>query len=160
MSAQLAIWISRLATTNLVHIDPVPQTELARFYAAADVFIMASREDGFGVVLPQALASGLPLICTDHTGGADLAHTPALAARITVVPAGDVDALAGAIAAWRNRLHAGNSLSLLCETDRETLSWAGYGRRYGDELLSTIGSGIRHESGFHTRRPREAQRQA
>ena len=66
---------------RFVHIDPVPQTELARFYAEADAFVLASREDGFGVVLAQALASGLPVICTDRTGGADLAHTPALAQR-------------------------------------------------------------------------------
>ena len=71
---------------RFVHIDPVPQTELRRFYAEADAFVLASRQDGFGVVLAQALASGLPVICTDRTGGADLAHTPALAQRIKVVP--------------------------------------------------------------------------
>ena len=60
---------------RFVHVDPVPQRELARFYAAGDVFVLASREEGFGMVLSQALASGLPLICTDRTGGADLAHT-------------------------------------------------------------------------------------
>jgi glycosyltransferase involved in cell wall biosynthesis len=125
---------------RLVHVDPVPQRELARFYAVADVFVLASREDGLSVVLPQALASGLPVICTDRTGGADLAHTPALAARITIVPAGDIDALAHAIATWRDRLRAGNGLPPLCETDRETLSWAGYGRRYSGKLLSAIGT--------------------
>jgi starch synthase len=128
---------------RFVHVDPVPQPELSRFYAAADVFVLASREDGFGVVLSQALASGLPVICTDLTGGPDLAHTGALAVRITVVPAGDRDALAGAIAAWCDRLRARADLPPLAATDRETLSWATYGRRYSDELLSTISSDIR-----------------
>jgi starch synthase len=126
---------------RFVHVDPVPQPELARFYAAADMFVLASRQDGFGVVLLQALASGLPVICTDRTGGPDLAHTPALAARITVVPAGDVAALGYAIAAWCDRLRARADLPPLAAADRKTLSWAAYGRRYGDELLSTIGSG-------------------
>jgi starch synthase len=125
---------------RFTHIDPVPQPELARFYAAADVFVLASREDGFGVVLSQALACGLPLICTDRTGGADLAHTPALAARITVVPAGDSGALAQAIAAWRDRLRAGCGPPPLPVSDRETLSWATYGRRHSDELLQTAGN--------------------
>jgi alpha-maltose-1-phosphate synthase len=125
---------------RFVHIDPVPQHELTRFYAAGDVFLLASREDGFGYVLAQALASGLAVICTDRTGGADLARTTALAARITVVPAGDIDALADAITAWCDRLRAGEFLPPFASIDRETLSWADYGRRYSDELLSTIDS--------------------
>jgi glycosyltransferase involved in cell wall biosynthesis len=125
---------------RLIHIDPVPQPELARFYAAADVFVLASRQDGFGVVLSQALASGLPVICTDRTGGPDLKHTPALAAQITVVPAGDIAALSHAIAMWCDRLRAGDGVVRPAAIDRETLSWAGYGRRYSDELLSTIGN--------------------
>lgn len=123
---------------RLTHVDPVPQHALARFYAAADVFVLASRQDGFGVVLSQALASGLPVICTDRTGGADLAHTPALSARITVVPAGNPDALADAIAAWRDQLGVGDGLPGLAPSDRDTLSWAEYGRRHSDELVRSI----------------------
>src|SRR5262249_54127731 len=110
--------------TRFVHVDQVPQAELARFYGAAEVFVLASRQDGFGVVLSQALASGLPVICTDRTGGSDLAHTPALAARITVVPAGNLDALGSAIAWCCDRLRARAALPTLAATDRETLSWA------------------------------------
>jgi starch synthase len=134
---------------RFVHIDPAPQPELSRFYAAADLFVLASREDGFGVVLSQALASGLPVICTDLTGGADLAHTPALAVRITVVPAGDIGALRNAIAAWCDRLRSRADLPPLAAADRETLSWAGYGRRYTDELMSKFGG-----NGFPAIRPR------
>jgi alpha-maltose-1-phosphate synthase len=121
---------------RFVHVDPVPQPELSRFYAAADVFVLASREDGFGMVLSQALASGLPVICTDRTGGADLAYTPAIAARITVIPAGGIKTLRDAIAAWCDRLRSRADLPPLAAADRETLSWAGYGRRYSDELIS------------------------
>jgi glycosyltransferase involved in cell wall biosynthesis len=125
---------------RFVHVDPVPQHELARFYTAGDVFVLASREDGLAVVLSQALASGLPLICTDRTGGADLAHTPALAARITVVPHDDVDALARAVADWRDRRQGGERLPQLSETDRDKLSWGGYAWRYNDELLDRVSS--------------------
>lgn len=123
---------------RFVHVNPVPQRELARFYAAGNVFVLASRQDGFGMVLLQALASGLPLICTDRTGGADLAHTPALAAHITVVPHDDVGALACAIAEWRDRWRGGERWSQLSEVDREQLSWAAYARRYSDGLLAQL----------------------
>jgi glycosyltransferase involved in cell wall biosynthesis len=125
---------------RFAHVDPVPQPQLARLYAAADVFVLASREDGFGVVLPQALASGLPVICTDRTGGPDLAHTPDLTAKVTVVPAGDAAALAGAIAAWRDRLRADERMPPICAGDREMLGWAAYARRYSAELLREFGS--------------------
>jgi glycosyltransferase involved in cell wall biosynthesis len=142
--------------SQFIHVDPVPQSELARAYSEADLFVLASREEGLSTVLIQALASGLPLVCSERTGGADLAHTPALAARITVVPHDDVDALASAIAGWRDRRRGGERLPQLAVSDREKLSWAAYARRYSDELLSTTGSGGHCENGFHAHTLHEA----
>ncbi len=127
-----------LENARFEHVDPVRQAELVRFYGSADIFVLPSREDGFGVVLSQALASGLPVICTDRTGGPDLAHTPALAERITVIPSGDVDALASALTTWRDRLRAGEYPPPLGERDLEMLSWAAYARRHSDELLRSV----------------------
>jgi glycosyltransferase involved in cell wall biosynthesis len=124
---------------RFVHLDPVPQTELARFYAEADAFVLASRQDGFGVVLAQALASGLPVICTDRTGGADLAHTPALAERITIIPHDDLSAIIAAIAGLRDRHKSGERLLPLANPDRETLSWTAYGRRYAVQIAADFG---------------------
>ncbi len=122
---------------RFAHHDPVAQSTLTPFYAAADLFVLASRQDGFGMVLSQALASGLPVICTDHTGGGDLAEMPGFAARITVVPAGDADALEGAIRDWRDRLRGGDAPPPLGEAQRQRLSWAAYARRYDAELRRT-----------------------
>jgi glycosyltransferase involved in cell wall biosynthesis len=124
---------------RFVHLDPVPQTELARFYAEADAFVLASRQDGFGVVLAQALASGLPVICTDRTGGADLAHTPALAERITIIPHDDLSALVAAVSGLRDRHKAGACVPLLADPDRKTLSWTAYGRRYAEQIAADFG---------------------
>jgi glycosyltransferase involved in cell wall biosynthesis len=124
---------------RFVHIDAVPQPQLQRFYAEADVFILASRQDGFGVVLAQALASGLPVICTDRTGGADLAHSPALARRIKIIPNDDLPALVAAISELRSRLEADNFYPPLADADRKTLSWAAYGRRYAQRIAADFG---------------------
>lgn len=46
--------------------------ELAAIYAAADVFVFPSRTDTFGLVLLEALASGLPVAAYPVTGPADI----------------------------------------------------------------------------------------
>lgn len=50
----------------------VPQAQLAEIYRQGSFFVMPSVEEGQAMVQLQGLASGLPLICTDHTGGEDL----------------------------------------------------------------------------------------
>ena len=48
--------------------------ELKKYYKAADVFIFPSLYDQFGFVVPEALASGLPVICTKYAGASCLIH--------------------------------------------------------------------------------------
>jgi glycosyltransferase involved in cell wall biosynthesis len=119
---------------RFIHVESVAQRDLRIFFRTADLFILASREEGLAMVLLQALASGLPVICTDATGGSDLKELGEIGKHITVVRAGDVDALADAISSWRQRLREDN-YSPIRDADRRLLSWASYGRRYGAELL-------------------------
>jgi glycosyltransferase involved in cell wall biosynthesis len=46
--------------------------ELSRYYAAADVFVFPSRTDTFGLVLLEALASGVPVAAYPVTGPLDI----------------------------------------------------------------------------------------
>ena len=48
------------------------QRDLARFYAAADVFVFPSRTDTFGLVLLEAMACGLPVAAYPVTGPLDV----------------------------------------------------------------------------------------
>jgi glycosyltransferase involved in cell wall biosynthesis len=43
---------------------------LPKLYAEADVLVAPSRHDGWAMVVPEALAAGLPVISTTHTGAA------------------------------------------------------------------------------------------
>ena len=49
--------------------------ELARIYASADVFVFPSRTDTFGMVLLEALASGLPIAAFPTSGPLDVVGT-------------------------------------------------------------------------------------
>lgn len=53
-------------------IGHVDQNFLVRFYNKSDVFVISSIEDGFAMVILQALACGLPVICSENSGGSDL----------------------------------------------------------------------------------------
>ncbi|MEX0853094.1 MAG: glycosyltransferase family 4 protein [Bauldia sp.] len=120
------------------HHDPVEQFELSRFYGKAHVFVMPSREEGMALVQAQALASGLPLVCTERSGGADLAHSPAVARRIRVVAAGDLTALEEGIKAALADSSVAECSGPLVAEDRDLLSWQAYGERYAAELRRTM----------------------
>jgi glycosyltransferase involved in cell wall biosynthesis len=42
--------------------------ELAPYYAAADVFVMPTLEDNWSLVVPEAMACGLPILCSKYNG--------------------------------------------------------------------------------------------
>ncbi|MFK7890670.1 MAG: glycosyltransferase family 4 protein [Granulosicoccus sp.] len=67
--------------------------ELAALYERTDIFVLASFYEGYGMVLDEAIAHGLPIICT--TGGALKTTLPKGAG--ILVPPHDADALSGAI---------------------------------------------------------------
>jgi UDP-glucose:(heptosyl)LPS alpha-1,3-glucosyltransferase len=54
-----------------VHIIPAT-SDLARYYAAADAFIFPTTYDAFGMVLLEAMASGLAVFSSDRAGAAEL----------------------------------------------------------------------------------------
>lgn len=54
------------------HVGPVPQSQLVYYYAQGTVFVIASLQEGQAVVQAQAMACGLPVICTTNTGGSDI----------------------------------------------------------------------------------------
>lgn len=48
------------------------RTDVADFYQAADIFVFPSRREGLPVAVMEAMASGLPVVCTKIRGSADL----------------------------------------------------------------------------------------
>ena len=74
-------------------IGELSRDKLAQEYASADVFVMPSLYEGFGMVLAEAMACGLPLVAS--TGGAAALTVPDNCA--LKVPPGDVTAMRAAL---------------------------------------------------------------
>ena len=80
-----------------------PQTEadLARSYAAADVLVLPSRAETYGMVVTEALARGLPVVAAEVGGVPEaLGHGADGARPGLLVPPDDPAALRDALRAW------------------------------------------------------------
>lgn len=74
---------------------PGYQSDPARWYAHADLFVLASDHEGFGNVIVEALEQGVPVVSTDCPSGPR--EILERGKHGTLVPVGDVAALAKAM---------------------------------------------------------------
>ncbi len=49
-------------------VGSVDYTDMAKFYAAADIFVIPTLEDNWSLVVPEAMACGLPVLCSRYNG--------------------------------------------------------------------------------------------
>jgi glycosyltransferase involved in cell wall biosynthesis len=71
------------------------QTELPAIYSSADLMVLPSQYDAFGVVVNEAMLCGCPVAASDHVGAArDLIEHGRTG---FVYPCGDIDALAAVL---------------------------------------------------------------
>ena len=77
-----------------VATGPKAGADLALEYASADIFVLPSIEDGYGLVAAEAMSAGVPVIVSDRAGASELVQD---GVNGFVVPAGDSGALAALI---------------------------------------------------------------
>jgi glycosyltransferase involved in cell wall biosynthesis len=79
----------------VVHHNVEPNSErLKRLYADADLFVLPSLGECFGIATIEAMAAGLPVIASDVGGTADIIEP---GVNGFIVPGGDINKLGAAI---------------------------------------------------------------
>jgi glycosyltransferase involved in cell wall biosynthesis len=83
--------------TPLRFSGALPQGHLAEAMRRSSVLVLPSLEEGFGLVVPQALNCGLPCIVSDRVGGKDLIRHRENG---SIVPVQNAEALAAELRWW------------------------------------------------------------
>jgi starch synthase len=124
---------------NFCHVDAVEQSKLIEYYAKAKVFVLPSREDGFGMVLSQAIMCGLPIVCSRNTGGRDLKKLLEEKKYIIEMTEYSVQCLAACIADALEIANLQNEGPRSYAKDMlHNLSWQKYGERYHENIERII----------------------
>jgi glycosyltransferase involved in cell wall biosynthesis len=110
-------------------LGAIPQPALAAELRRADLLVLPSRNDSYGMVVAEALASGVPALISEMVGAKELI-TPGKTGWI--VPVDDVAALAERMAWCAGHPDAVRALRGDCRRAAETATWGAYRRRLAD----------------------------
>jgi glycosyltransferase involved in cell wall biosynthesis len=72
LTGEMRPFLAKVFSSAVFHKGPFSESELHKYYSQGSVFCLASIEEGLAMVLSQAMACGLPVICTTDTGGENM----------------------------------------------------------------------------------------
>lgn len=115
---------------------PLTGADLAAAYARADLVVLASRAETYGMVVTEALARGIPVLATAVGGLPEtLGRAPDGSLPGLLVPPGDPAALAGALRRWLGDAGVRTELRRSARARRTTLTgWAATAQRVAGVL--------------------------
>lgn len=122
-------------SSRFTHIDSVDQNDLPNYYEQAKIFVLPSREEGLAMVQCQALACGLPIVCSQDSGGRDLRQFLDDGKWIVEMTSFSVESLYSAIQTALKLFNEQSNVRSVNLRDNESMSWRSYGERYQKNLL-------------------------
>jgi glycosyltransferase involved in cell wall biosynthesis len=127
ITAEIKPFLRQFSSPAIVHKGPFPEPDLYKYYSQGSVFCLASIEEGFGMVAIQAMACGLPVICTTNAGAADIIRE---GQNGFILPIRDVEAIKEKLLYFYENPKAGRDMG---ESARQGVqagfSWSDYGHK-------------------------------
>jgi len=140
MQKDMRAWLKQNSIKkNITFFGSTNRKTLKQLYQNSNIFILPSIEDGFGMVMGEAMASGLPIVCSTHTGAPDLIQD---GKHGFIVPAG-------------NSLELSNKISWLYNNPVQAISMGQHGQQhihkfswkaYGEAVIRCYKKILNHDS--------------
>ncbi len=141
-AADVRLRVADLGLADRVHFTgPLRRAELDAAYAEADVLVLSSRAESYGMVITEALARGLPVIASD-VGGVPEALGRAADGSVPglLVPPDDAPALGQALRRWMDDPRERERLRAAARSRRQTLvDWQRTSRALSAVLVEVSG---------------------
>ena len=129
-----------------VHLRPsVSAEELVKAYQSADLFVLPSLAEGFGQVLLESLACGLPILSTTRTAAPDLIED---GVQGFVVPAERADLLAERIAWAAEHRRELAAMGVEARRRAELFTWARFRRGVAAAVAEFMAADTTAEGGL------------
>jgi len=107
------------------YVGYVDHKNLPDYYAESDAFVFPSILEGFGSVVLESMASGLPVITTEHTGGVEVIED---GENGFLVPVRDVETLKAKIRYLYDHPDEATALGRAARETAEEHTWEDFGR--------------------------------
>lgn len=136
VSHDMQSFINQYEDERITYFGSKPQGSLNWYYSQADVFSLLSLEEGLAMVQAQAMASGLPIICTTNTGGEDIIQE---GRNGFVIPIRDLDALKDKISFFFENRDTCKQMGIAAKQRVQgNFSWNNYGENIINEYKRVL----------------------
>ncbi len=112
------------------YLGQVPRSQVQEEFRRADLFVLPTLADSFGLVHLEAMACGVPVLTTPHCGSVVRDGVDGY-----IVPIRDPDALADRMQQLLEDRSLRGRMSLAARSRASEFTW----HRYGERLLATLG---------------------
>jgi len=122
----LPLILKEQAPENVVFIDSIPRSELLNSFCDADVLIVPTLADGFGMVITEAMSRGVCVMCTHNSAGPDLIEHGKDG---LLFPANDKNALIDMLKEWSLKKDELNQMGKKAIEKAKSYSWTEYRKK-------------------------------
>lgn len=121
--------------SNIELVGSVNHDEVADYLSNSDIMLFPSLGDGFSLSVMEGLSSGLPVVCTENTGSADLIVS---GKNGFVIPIQDSDALRQKIEWFLENKDALPAMAEFAHKTVSKYSWSAYYRNASESVKGLI----------------------